>query len=61
MIAVASWAKIPIKARLKIDWKALGIDPLKAKLRAPEIPDSSLPLNSLPAIPFPLRSERAGF
>ena len=53
MIAVASWAKIPIKARLKIDWKALGIDPLKAKLRAPEIPDFQFASEFAPGDPIP--------
>ncbi len=39
MIAAASWAKTPVMARLRIDWKELGLDPRQAKLRAPEIPD----------------------
>ena len=39
LISVASWAKGPVLSRLKIDWKALGLDPSKAKLRAPAIPD----------------------
>ncbi|RYZ51607.1 MAG: hypothetical protein EOP49_11285 [Sphingobacteriales bacterium] len=37
MIALASWAEQDTVVRLKIDWKALGIDPSKAKLRAPGI------------------------
>jgi hypothetical protein len=37
MIAVASWAKGPVKARLKIDWKALGLEAAKAHLYAPAI------------------------
>lgn len=37
MIAIASWAKDDTKFKLNIDWKALGIDPAKAKLTAPEI------------------------
>ena len=39
LISVASWARGPVLSRLKIDWKALGLDPSKAKLRAPAIPD----------------------
>lgn len=37
MIAIASWAPDDTKIKLKIDWKALGIDPGKATLTAPEI------------------------
>ncbi|MDO3629040.1 glycoside hydrolase domain-containing protein [Mucilaginibacter sp. BT774] len=37
MIAIASWAGDDTKFKLNIDWKALGIDPTKAKLAAPEI------------------------
>jgi len=37
MIAIASWAADDTKIKLKIDWKALGIDPSKATLTAPDI------------------------
>jgi len=37
LIALASWAKDPVDIRLVIDWKTLGLDPLKAVLRAPAI------------------------
>ena len=37
MVAVASWAKEPVDVRLTVDWKALGLDPKKAALRAPAI------------------------
>ncbi len=37
LIALASWAKDPVDMRLAIDWKALGLDPKKATLRAPQI------------------------
>jgi hypothetical protein len=37
LVAVASWAGSDVQARLTIDWKALGIDPAKAKITAPEI------------------------
>ncbi len=37
MVAVASWAKERIDVRLAIDWKALGIDPAKARMTAPAI------------------------
>jgi hypothetical protein len=37
LIAIASWAKDDVKIKLTIDWKALGIDPLKATITAPDI------------------------
>ncbi|MBI5706285.1 MAG: hypothetical protein HZC36_04775 [Armatimonadetes bacterium] len=39
LIAIASWAKEDIDVRLKIDWKALGMDPKKVKLSAKPIVD----------------------
>ncbi len=38
LIALASWAKGPALSELRIDWNALGIDPIRARIRAPEIP-----------------------
>lgn len=37
MVALASWAKEPVDARLSIDWKALGLDAKRARLIAPAI------------------------
>ena len=37
LIALASWAKDPVDIRLAVDWKALGLDPKTAVLRAPAI------------------------
>ncbi|NLF09047.1 MAG: hypothetical protein GX594_13865 [Pirellulaceae bacterium] len=37
LISLASWAKEPVKCRLEIDWKSLGLDPAKAKLTAWEV------------------------
>jgi len=37
MIALASWSKEPVDVRLAIDWKALGLDPKKARIVAPAI------------------------
>jgi len=37
LVAVASWAKRPMGCRLKIDWRALGLDAEKAVLTAPAI------------------------
>ena len=35
LVAVASWAPETVTVRLAIDWKALGIDPARASIRAP--------------------------
>jgi hypothetical protein len=37
MIALASWAPVAVDVRLSIDWKALGLDPARARLTAPAI------------------------
>ena len=37
MVAVASWAKGPVTVKLAIDWKALGLDPARARIAAPAI------------------------
>jgi hypothetical protein len=37
LISIASWAKDDVTIKLQIDWKALGIDPAKATITAPEI------------------------
>jgi hypothetical protein len=37
LVAVASWAKEPARVPLVIDWKALGLDPAKARMEAPGI------------------------
>jgi len=42
LIALASWAKEDTKIKLDIDWKALGIDPAKATITAPEVKNFQL-------------------
>ena len=37
LVAIASWAKERVDARLEIDWKTLGIDPAHAVITAPAI------------------------
>lgn len=37
LIALASWAKEPVTVTLDVDWKALGLDPAKIRLRAPSV------------------------
>jgi hypothetical protein len=54
MIALASWAMGPVRTRLRIDWKALGLDPRKAKLRAPEIADFQLAASFAADEPIPV-------
>jgi hypothetical protein len=54
LISVASWATDPVKCRLKIDWKALGIDGSKARLHAPAIPDFQPEATFPPAEPIPV-------
>jgi hypothetical protein len=39
LISLASWATDAVSCRLKLDWEALGIDRLKARLHAPGIAD----------------------
>ena len=39
LISVASWATEPVKCRLRIDWKALGMNGQDARLHAQEIAD----------------------
>jgi len=53
LISLASWAKGPLMARLKIDWKALGLDPKKARLRAPAIPGVQFETEFAPDDPIP--------
>lgn len=51
LISIASWAKETVSCKLDIDWKALGIDPEKAIIYAPEIP------NFQPSAKFGLNDE----
>ena len=37
LVALASWEKEPVETALTIDWKALGLDPSRARLTAPAI------------------------
>ncbi len=55
LIALASWAPAPVRCRLRIDFKALGLQPAKAHLYAPPIdnfqpaalfkPDEAIPVH----------------
>ena len=37
LVCIASWATEPVDCRLRVDWKALSLDPAKAALWAPAI------------------------
>jgi hypothetical protein len=37
LVALGSWADTDVRVALRIDWKALGIDPAKAQITAPAI------------------------
>jgi hypothetical protein len=54
LIALASWAKEPVECRLRIDWKALGMDESTARLHAPEIADFQPPADFRPGDPIPV-------
>jgi hypothetical protein len=57
LIALANWAPQATQARLKIDWKALGLDPANCVLKAPAVrgvqearefaPDAVIPVEHL--------------
>jgi hypothetical protein len=39
LVSIASWSDKSVKVKLKIDWKALGLNPQKTLVTAPEIKD----------------------
>jgi Family of unknown function (DUF6067) len=53
LISLDSWSLGLATARLNIDWKALGLDPAKAVLRAPAIPDIQFATTFAPGDPIP--------
>lgn len=52
LVALASWAKEPAAVTLQVDWKALGLDPARATLRAEEIPGFQHTATFTPARPI---------
>jgi hypothetical protein len=38
LVAIASWARDSVAVTLQVDWQALGLDPARVRLYAPEIP-----------------------
>jgi hypothetical protein len=56
LVSIASWAKNKKQIKLNIDWKALSLNPSKAKILAPEIKDFQKaaqfsPLQAIPVEP----------
>ena len=56
LVSLASWAKGPVRIRLAVDWKAIGIDPAKARITAPAVTGfqeaaSFLPSDEIPVEP----------
>ena len=39
LVALASWAREPVRCPLQIDWEAVGLDARKTTLHAPAIPE----------------------
>ena len=37
LVALASWIKEPVKVKMNIDWKRLGLNPSEVNIIAPEI------------------------
>ena len=54
LVSVASWAKDPVKCRLKIDWKALGLKESQVRLKAPGIADFQPEADFAPGDPIPV-------
>ena len=56
LIALASWASGATQVRLKVDWKALGIDPARARLRAVAIEEFQSVGEFAPGDPIPVEA-----
>ncbi|MCX6925825.1 MAG: DUF6067 family protein [Verrucomicrobia bacterium] len=51
---MASWAANDVQVRLSVDWRALGIDPAKAVLTAPEVAEFQSAKRFGPNDPIPV-------
>jgi hypothetical protein len=58
LVSLASWAREPVRCRLKVDWKQLGIDPLNARITAPEIANFQTPATFRPDGEIPVQPGR---
>ncbi len=54
LVVLASWAGEPVQVRLRMNWKALGLDPRKTRLNAPAIPKLQEPRTYRPDDPIPI-------
>ena len=54
LISIASWAPQAVKVKLHIDWKALGLSPHGATLRAPAVQDFQPAATFAPGQPIPV-------
>ena len=39
LVSIASWETEGVQCRLKVDWEALGLDPMRVRVRAPAVRD----------------------
>jgi len=55
MVSIASWAKTDVNVKLQINWRALGIDPTRATITAPDIKNfqAAAKFKRTDAIPVP--------
>jgi len=56
LVAVASWAESAVPVSLRVDWEALGIDPARARIQAPEIQAFQTARHFSPDEPIPVES-----
>ncbi|MGE3526864.1 MAG: glycoside hydrolase domain-containing protein, partial [Gemmatimonadales bacterium] len=54
LVALASWAPASVPVPLLVDWKALGIDPARARISAPAIPGMQEAAGFRPGQPIPV-------
>ena len=55
LVSLASWADDPVSCRLRVDWKALGMNGQMARLYAQEIPDFQPEATFRPDDPIPVK------
>jgi hypothetical protein len=58
LVAVASWAAKKVDCRLTIDFTKLGLDPGRARFRAPAVPGFQPAATFRPSDPIPLEPGR---
>ncbi len=58
IVALASWAENRVEVTSKVDWKSLGIDPTRARIRAVDIKNFQTATDFLPGQPIPVDKGR---